>query len=319
MCADGAARGSACGIRRTVPALRPTSILIAVEKRGVVVGFDGSRCAERALVQALGVASPKEPIIVVAAYSIPDRVRRAPFADELWADARRQARIALDRAEETALEAGSPAGGIEYVMADGEPAGALMDLASARDARMIVVGTHGWDPLVAALGGQTLRLLQCADRETLVVPAASTASGADVVVGIGDSDESDRAVLAAERLARPGETLHLTSAFHVPYVARLSASEDKVAGALREACDSRLKRARGLITRRDIRVEECVAEGRPARVLADRGAAVGARMITVASRGLSPLRSALKSSTLKLLEIGNRPVLVVPPSGGEDS
>ena len=51
------------------------------------------------------------------------------------------------------------------------PARALVELAAERDARVIVVGTHGESPIKGALLGSTPhKLLQLSDRPVLVVP-----------------------------------------------------------------------------------------------------------------------------------------------------
>jgi nucleotide-binding universal stress UspA family protein len=68
------------------------------------------------------------------------------------------------------------AGGIDDVEAavvDARPAEALLQVARERDARMIVVGTHGEHPLTGAvLGSVPHRLLHLSRVPVLVVPAA---------------------------------------------------------------------------------------------------------------------------------------------------
>ena len=56
------------------------------------------------------------------------------------------------------------------------PAQALVELADERDARLIVVGTHGESPIRGALLGSTPhKLLHISDRPVLVVPSRDTA------------------------------------------------------------------------------------------------------------------------------------------------
>ena len=53
------------------------------------------------------------------------------------------------------------------------PAAALVEVADARDARFIVVGTWGEGPLRGAfLGSTPYKLLHLADRPVVVVPAS---------------------------------------------------------------------------------------------------------------------------------------------------
>ncbi len=58
------------------------------------------------------------------------------------------------------------------VVVEEQPAEALVELARQRDARAIIVGTHGESPLKGAILGSTPhKLLQLSDRPVLVVPA----------------------------------------------------------------------------------------------------------------------------------------------------
>ncbi len=61
---------------------------------------------------------------------------------------------------------------IETVIAEEEAPEALAEVGRLRDARAIVVGSHGESPLRGALLGSTPhKLLHLADRPVLVVPA----------------------------------------------------------------------------------------------------------------------------------------------------
>jgi nucleotide-binding universal stress UspA family protein len=61
---------------------------------------------------------------------------------------------------------------VEVVIVEQAPAQALAELATERDARVIVIGTRGESPLRGALLGSTAhKLLHIADRPVLVVPA----------------------------------------------------------------------------------------------------------------------------------------------------
>jgi nucleotide-binding universal stress UspA family protein len=72
---------------------------------------------------------------------------------------------AVERARQEGVEA-------EAVIVHERPAPALLDLADQRDARMIVIGSHGEGPIRGALLGSTPhKLLQLSRRPVLVVPA----------------------------------------------------------------------------------------------------------------------------------------------------
>jgi nucleotide-binding universal stress UspA family protein len=133
---------------------------------GIVVGYDGSDCAKAALQAALEVGKAYgEKVVIAYGYDL------NPVAGELHdyhAALKDLATSRLAEGTELAAAAGSE---VEAVIVEQAPARALVDLAAERDARVIVVGTHGESPLKGALLGSTPhKLLQLSDRPVLVVP-----------------------------------------------------------------------------------------------------------------------------------------------------
>jgi nucleotide-binding universal stress UspA family protein len=134
---------------------------------GVVVGYDGSDCAKTALRAALEVGKAyEEKVIVAFGYDL------SPVGGELhdYVEALRDlATRRLTEAQELAAAVGTQIGA---VVVERTPARALVELAEDRDARVIVVGSHGESPIKGALIGSTPhKLLQLSDRPVLVVPA----------------------------------------------------------------------------------------------------------------------------------------------------
>ncbi len=83
--------------------------------------------------------------------------------------------------------------------------------------------------------------------------------------------------------------------------------------ALRELADRRVAEALSLAKELGAEVETAVVEEEPAHGLSELGKARDARVIVVGTRGESPIRGALLGSTPhKLLQLADRPVLVVP-------
>jgi nucleotide-binding universal stress UspA family protein len=136
---------------------------------GVIVGYDGSDCAKAALRTGLEVGRAYgEPVIIAFAYEL------SPVAGELHdyhAALKDLATTRLTEAREL-VSGGDGQVEVEAVILEQAPAHALAELATARDARLIVVGTRGESPLRGALVGSVPhKLLQLADRPVLVVPA----------------------------------------------------------------------------------------------------------------------------------------------------
>jgi nucleotide-binding universal stress UspA family protein len=134
----------------------------------IVLGYDGSGCAHCALEAAVESARAYGDRIVVA-------FGAGAHASGEGADRRELVRRMGDDWAQEALAA-IRAGGIDDVEAavvDARPAEALLQVARERDARMIVVGTHGEHPLTGAvLGSVPHKLLHLSRVPVLVVPAA---------------------------------------------------------------------------------------------------------------------------------------------------
>ena len=135
----------------------------------IVLGYDGSACAHAALAAAVESAKAHGDGIVVAFGAGPH-----PAGED--SDRRKLLRqMGGDWAEE-ALSAVRRQGieDAEAVVVDARPAEALLQVASDRDARMIVVGTHGERPLTGAvLGSVPHKLLHLSKVPVLVVPVGS--------------------------------------------------------------------------------------------------------------------------------------------------
>jgi nucleotide-binding universal stress UspA family protein len=133
---------------------------------GIVVGYDGSDCAKAALSTAADIAKRYgEKLIVAFAYEV-NRV-----AGEVGDYHHALEDLAQKRLEEAVALVGDSGLEVDAVIMEESPAKALVELADARDARVIVVGTRGERPLHAALIGSTpQKLVHMSARPVLVVP-----------------------------------------------------------------------------------------------------------------------------------------------------
>ncbi|MFB7179872.1 universal stress protein [Streptomyces sp. NPDC056257] len=133
----------------------------------VVLGYDESPGAERALHVALEVATAfGEPLVLVYGAAAPGSTGEEYRAHR---EAVRQVgRSALARAVEEADAAGVPST-VEVV--DEKPAQALLDAAERHHARVIIVGSWGDSPIRGALLGSTPhKLLHLSPVPVLCVP-----------------------------------------------------------------------------------------------------------------------------------------------------
>ncbi len=134
---------------------------------GIIVGYDGSDGSKAALRAAVDVAKAfGEKVTIAFGYGV------NPMAGEVQDYAAALRELAHKRVEEAAGIVKSIDGQVDAVLVEKSAAQALVDLAEERDARLIVVGTHGESPIHAAVIGSTPhKLMHISRRPVLVVPA----------------------------------------------------------------------------------------------------------------------------------------------------
>ena len=133
----------------------------------VVIGYDGSATARRALAWALAHANGAK-ILVAHAYEPPHEWLGYPNYERVL-------RQHLARGEKLLAELPDDPR-IETELLAGRPAEAIARVASVREADEIVVGSRGFGPLRGALGSTSHELIGLTDRPVVVIPA-STRSG----------------------------------------------------------------------------------------------------------------------------------------------
>jgi nucleotide-binding universal stress UspA family protein len=135
----------------------------------VIVGYDGSECADAALDEAIAQAAAFGDQIVLVYAAAP----AGPGGGEVRAQ--REAVEELGRKE---LERGSARAArrdvvVETLLVDKKPHEALADTAHERSARLIVIGTYSEKPLRSAIIGATPpKLLAISETPVLIVPLA---------------------------------------------------------------------------------------------------------------------------------------------------
>jgi nucleotide-binding universal stress UspA family protein len=133
----------------------------------IVVGYDGSATARIALDEALALAKDLgDRLVIVFGYAPPgtwggEIVEHEKAIEELGEKAANEAR---QRAEAEGVP-------FDVALVAKHGADALIEVADERDARMIVVGSHGETTLKELILGATpQKLLHTSQRPVLVVP-----------------------------------------------------------------------------------------------------------------------------------------------------
>ena len=146
----------------------------------LVLGYDGSDCAQRALRHAATLAGQMTGASVLVVYAFEFSVGYVPTGmtdSPLMMSAEFDDHVQLVRgfgeqqvkaAKDELTKAGGTA---TTLVAEGRPVEALLDAAKENDAEMIVVGSHGEGAMSAAfLGSTALKLLHHSEIPVLVVP-----------------------------------------------------------------------------------------------------------------------------------------------------
>ncbi len=132
----------------------------------LIVGYDGSECAEAALETAIGLAKETGDRLVIAFGYEPGGYgeEHAAHREEVRKFGERMTKPAMERTTEAGVEA-------SLALIPERPVDALVALAAEHDARAIVVGTHGEHPIRGAILGSTPhKLLHVSEHPVLVVP-----------------------------------------------------------------------------------------------------------------------------------------------------
>ena len=132
-----------------------------------------------------------------------------------------------------------------------------------------------------------------------------------IVVGYDGSDPSRAALERAIELGRAlSYRVHVVTAYDVH---RVGGEVADYADALRERTQRLAALANDQAAGLGAEIETEIVEQAPAAALIDVADRIDARMIVIGSRGESPLKGALVGATPhKLLQVADRPVLVVP-------
>ena len=195
--------------------------------------------------------------------------------------------------------------GAEQVIEHGYAADRLSAVASARDARLIAVGTRGRSPAASALlGSVSQELAAGASRPVLVVPdpkarsTDGTLGPGPVVCGVDGSDHARAAIGVAARMA---DDLHV--ALTVVSVRSSQATSDDFAAGLEVIATT---------TPAGDHVERLAVSGDIADELARAAADRKAALLVVGSRGRGAVRAALLGSvSAGVTRLAPCPVLIV--------
>lgn len=286
---------------------------------GILVGYDGSEFAARALEYGAAESARRRiALTVVAAYTVPLTIypNLASMPEENEQEASRSAvKKLLTEAAELLRDHAGP---VSYRAEQGDAAGVLVHLSS--HARAVVVGARGRGGFIGRLLGSVSTALPSHSHcPTVVVPGhRSDAADAAVVVAVDGSDAGRLAMFtAAEVASSRGVPLEIVSVLpsgrewlHWYPELELSAEvTGRRKAELEAALDAEVTAAAEQFP--ELRASATVPIGNPIDVLAEMTET--AQLTVLGTRGRGSVRSALLGSISHgVLHHAQGPVMVVP-------
>jgi nucleotide-binding universal stress UspA family protein len=158
---------------RTTPEKEPAMTVDSPSPR-IVVGYDGSPASRAAVARAAHRAGGHGQVYIVHAYSLPMDWYGIPDYQRLLDIELNRAQDLVGRLEE---QSGADLSGTswETEIIGAAPANAIADVAAARDADEIIIGTRGHGRARALLGSVAHELIHLADCPVTVIPERAVA------------------------------------------------------------------------------------------------------------------------------------------------
>jgi nucleotide-binding universal stress UspA family protein len=267
---------------------------MATQPGSVIVGYDGSPDAKRALTWAAAYARTREAPVRVVVATGDMRLRQVTELDQEW----ERSRVAELTADVRAAVAAAGLGEDAVDMVDAGPAPAV--IVAADPSSVIVLGSRGHGRIAGALAGSvTQHVTYHAPCTVVVVREQSNPDARRVVVGVDGSEECkpalDFAFAYADRTNAPLTAVHVlhTLAPGPPYASRYVG--DRYAGELSKA-EPIIDEFLSVHVRKHpgVEVSREIVAGSTGRVLCD--ASEQAALLVVGSRGRGAFQSLLLGS-----------------------
>jgi nucleotide-binding universal stress UspA family protein len=134
----------------------------------LVVGYDGSDPARKALAAARRIAAPGAEVKVVYAHRVPPELTYYEFFQDVLGELERGAQELVDSAREAFADADLS---VSCEAHRGHAGEVLVDVARKADADLIVMGSRGHGRVRSAVGSAVLDVVQNAPCPVVVVPA----------------------------------------------------------------------------------------------------------------------------------------------------
>ena len=287
----------------------------------VVVGFDGSDTAQRAVSWAVTEATARGRGLVLVHAVMPPVATGGlgvglPPSLDLVEQLESQALAQLDE-----FASGLTGVDVSTAVAIGAPSAVLLEASETAD--MVVIGSRGRGGfsglLLGSVSGQVSAHAEC---PVAVIRDLPSGTAARVVVGIDGSPAAESALaFAFDQASRRGWSLIAVHAWDVPAYDLLVVPNGPVPIPLADVADDEVRLTAEILAGfrddfPDVEVEERLVRSPAVQALVE--ASTDAAMVVVGTHGHGPAMGALLGSVSNgLLHKSSVPVVVVPPAPEE--
>lgn len=292
----------------------------AADRRGMIVGIDGSEASEAALEWAAARTSRFGPIRPVHSWDYPVSVwAPSPFGPGFAPPIAEMTEAAQEAADKLVADLGDDVPCEAPIVEHGDAGAVLVE--AARDAELLVVGTRGRGPVRANLIGSVAR--HCADHTPVplvIVPRPNAkvpaGPGERIVVGVDGSENSLAALRWAVQNAPDAAEVTAIAAWQTPVDGPILYGVNRFdLKALKAAARATVNEAADKICAElgvdATHIAREIAEGDPRWVLLNRSD--DADLLVLGQRGRTGLTHFfLGSTTTALVHRPHCPTVVVP-------
>jgi uncharacterized protein len=284
------------------PTLAPAPVMAGHAFTGrfacILLATDGSEFSEGAVRVAFALARRDRAKLLIVGVAVcnPEYATVAPGLEQAALDAARQSVAGPAVAAEDIDHE------VVVTQAD-EPARGIVDVATAHDANIIIMGQRGKRGLARTMvGDATARVIGHAPCSVMVVPRGARIGERSILVATDGSRYGDAAAFAATRLALAGGRSLIAVSAVLP-------SHNDV--RRREAADA-VERVRADSAGLAVPFSGVVAEGRPEQVIIDQARRSDAELIVMGTHGRTGLdRLFMGSVAERVIGFSECPVLAV--------
>lgn len=281
----------------------------------ILIGYDGSRESDRALVglAQAGLPADAEALVATVTTPWPDASPDVLFGAAFDLPRAALAKHALEEAQGLADKAARklrkmfPAWRIRGEAIDGRPAQGLLEKADAWKPDLVVMGSHGRGGFGRlALGSVSLRVLHHANADVRISrlrPGPARRSPPRILLALDGSPGADRALAAlAARDWPAGTSVRVVAVVDwrdVPSAVlgpRHAGLREKTRNAMKTWIEAKAERAAGSLARKGLAASQAVLLGDPRHALVKAAKAWKADAVFLGSRGLNAVDRFLLGS-----------------------